>query len=143
MTTESFLDQVKAFGASLGLAKVDVDRLVDINRKNLEALARTAQVVGDGAKAAADKQREFIEAAFRETSAMVRDFRPKGNPQEVLAKQNEYARKAFDVTLRNTRDLAELATKTTSDASKIIRDRMRESLTELGQSVGGGSDTKK
>ena len=78
MTTESFMDQIKAFGARLGLPKVDVDKLVDIQLKNIDALGRSAQTAGEGAKALADKQREIMEAAFKETSAMVRDFRPVG-----------------------------------------------------------------
>ena len=78
MTTESFMDQIKAFGARLGLPKVDVDKLVDIQLKNIDALGRSAQAAGEGAKALADKQREIIEAAFKETSAMVRDFHPSG-----------------------------------------------------------------
>ena len=76
MTTESFMDQIKAFGARLGLPKVDVDKLVDMQLKNIDALGRSAQAAGEGAKAIADKQRELIEAAFKETSAMVKDFHP-------------------------------------------------------------------
>jgi hypothetical protein len=71
MAAESILDQMKAFGARLGLPKVDVDKLVDIQLKNIDALGRSAQAAGAGVKALADKQRETIQAAFRETSAMV------------------------------------------------------------------------
>ena len=31
MPSDSFLDQIKAFGARLGLPKVDVDKLVEIS----------------------------------------------------------------------------------------------------------------
>ena len=84
MSTESLMDQIKAFGTRLGLPKVDVDKLVDIQLKNIDALGRSAQTAGEGAKALADKQREIIEAAFKETSAMVRDFHPVGDPQAIL-----------------------------------------------------------
>ena len=40
MTTESFLDQIKAFGARLGLPKVDVDKLVDMQLKNIDEIGR-------------------------------------------------------------------------------------------------------
>ena len=50
MSTESFLDQIKAFGARLGLPKVDVDKLVDIQLKNIDALGRSAQAAGEGAR---------------------------------------------------------------------------------------------
>ena len=132
--SESFLDQMKAFGSRLGLPKVDVDKLVDIQLKNIDALGRSAQVTGEGAKAFANKQREIIEAAFKETSAMVTAFRPGGEPQAILAKQQDYAKRAFELTMQNTRDIAELAKKTTTDATAIIQDRLRASLTGLRDS---------
>lgn len=135
MMTDSILEQMKAFGARLGLPKVDVDKLVDMNLKNIDALGRSAQVAGEGAKALAEKQREIVETAFRETSAMVRDFKPPGNPQEILAKQSEYARKAFEITMQNTQDIAELTKKTSTDATSILRDRLRDSLAELRDSI--------
>ncbi len=135
MMTDSILEQMKAFGARLGLPKVDVDKLVDMNLKNIDALGRSAQAAGEGAKALAEKQREIVETAFRETSAMVRDFKPSGNPQEILAKQSEYARKAFEITMQNTKDIAELTKKTSTDATAILRDRLRDSLAELRESI--------
>jgi phasin family protein len=106
-----------------------------MNLKNIDALGRSAQVAGEGAKALAEKQREIVETAFRETSAMVRDFKPPGNPQEILAKQSEYARKAFEITMQNTQDIAELTKKTSTDATSILRDRLRDSLAELRDSI--------
>jgi phasin family protein len=138
MTTDSILEQMKAFGARLGLPKVDVDKLVDMNLKNLDALGRSAQVAGEGAKALAEKQREIVETAFRETSSMVRDFKPPGNPQEIVAKQSEYAKKAFEITMQNTREVAELTKKTTKEATGILRDRLHESLSELRDSISRG-----
>src|SRR5262245_254393 len=131
MATQSFLDMIEEFGTGLGVPKVDVDKLIEVHRRNIDALGRSAQVATEGA----DKQREIIETAFRETSAMVRDFKPTENPQEMLVKQTEFAKKAFDITLQNTRDIAELAMKTTSDATAIVRERLRESLSELRNSV--------
>ena len=45
MTTESFMDQMKAFGARLGLPKVDVDKLVDIQLGQAEAGAKSLDLV--------------------------------------------------------------------------------------------------
>jgi phasin family protein len=67
---------------------------------------------------------------------MVKDFHPTGSPQEIVAKQSEYARKAFEVAMKNTRDLAELATKSTAEAARIIRERIHDNLIELQESVG-------
>jgi phasin family protein len=134
--TQSWLDMLKKFGSDLNLPKVDVDKLIEMQRKNLDALEQSAQVASAGAKSLVDKQREIVETAFSEAAAMARDFQPTGDPKEILAKQTEFAKKAFDITVQNTRDVAQLATQTTTDASKIIRDRLRESLNELGASLG-------
>jgi hypothetical protein len=46
--------------------------------------------------------------------------------------------------MQNTRDVGGLAKRTTTEATTIIRDRLRESLTELRDSVGrAGSEEKK
>jgi len=133
--TQSWLEMLKKFGSDLNLPKVDVDKLIEMHRKNIDALEQSAQVASGGAKSLGDKQREMIETAFSAAAAMARDFKPSGDPKEVLAKQAEFAKKAFDITVQNTRDIAQLATQTTTDASKIIQDRLRESLNELGASL--------
>jgi phasin family protein len=133
--TQSWVEMLKKFGSDLNLPKVDVDQLIEIHRKNIDALEQSAQVASGGAKSLADKQREMIETAFSEAAAMARDFKPSGNPKEVVAKQAEFAKKAFDITVQNTRDIAQLATQTTTDATKIIQGRLRESLNELGASL--------
>ncbi len=85
--TQSWLEMLKKFGSDLNLPKVDVDKLIEMHRKNLDAVEQSAQVASAGAKSLADKQREIIETAFREAAAMARDFKPTGDPKEVLAKQ--------------------------------------------------------
>ena len=74
-----------------------------------------------------------VQVAFKETSAMVKDFHPTGSPQEIVAKQSEYAKKAFEVAMQNMRDLAELATKTTAEAAGIVRERIHDNLSVAGK----------
>ncbi|SDR01986.1 phasin family protein [Rhizobiales bacterium GAS113] len=135
-TAQPFLDMLKTFGTNLGLPRLDVDKLIETHRKNIDALARSAQVASEGAGSLANKQREVVETAFREASAMVRDFKPKGTPHEVITQQAEFAKKAFDITVQNTRDIAELATRSTAEATRIIRERLQVSFEELRGSVG-------
>ena len=128
----SLLERFRQFGSEFGLPKVDLEQLIEAHRKTLDALDRSAQVALQGTKSLADKQREIVESAFREAAALARDFKPTGDPKEILAQQTAFAKKALDSVVQNTRDVAELATKTTTDATTIIRDRLRESLSEFG-----------
>ncbi len=62
--TNSLVDMLKKFGSDLGLPKVDVDKLVDVHLKNLDALAQTAQIASEGAKSLAIKQKDIAEIDF-------------------------------------------------------------------------------
>ena len=42
---------------------------------------------------------------------MAKDFKPTGSPQEILTKQTEFAKKAMEAAIANTRDIAELVQK--------------------------------
>ena len=129
--SQSFVDIVRQFAADLGLPKVDVDKLVETHRKNFDALTQTAQVASDGVKSLAAKQKVMIESAFREALDMARNFKPSGDAQQILAKQSEMARKAFDAAIDHTRQVAEQVSKSNAEALKIASDRIVESIAEI------------
>jgi phasin family protein len=66
---------------------------------------------------------------------MVKEFKPSGNPQDIVAKQSELARKAFNAALDNAREIAELVRKTNADALKTIADRITESVSDIRGSI--------
>jgi len=78
------------------------------NRKNLEALAESAKVAGAGAQSLAE--RELLQAGLREAT---------------LAKQTEFVKKFLDIAVQDA----------TSEAVKIIQERMKASLEEIRGTV--------
>ncbi len=74
---------------------------------------------------------------------MVRDFKPEGGVATIIPRQVEFARKTFDFAVRNTRDIAELANKSTAEALKILQDRVQTGLTEIRDSVAKDSSENK
>ena len=52
-----------------------------------------------------------------------------------MAKQAEFAKKAMEAAIANTRDIAELVQKSSTEAFKIVQDRMKESYEEIRASV--------
>jgi phasin family protein len=129
--TQSYLDMLRKFGSDIGLPKPDLDKLIETQRKNIDALGQSAKVAMEGAQSVAQKQREIFEAGLREASAMAQNFHALGNPQEILDKQREFARKVFNVTVQGAQQTAQLTRQSTGDAVKIIQDRMKESLEEF------------
>jgi phasin family protein len=140
---QSFVEMLKKFGSDLGLPKVDVEKLIATHGKNFDALSQSARIASEGVKSLATKQKEIIEAAFRDALEMVRGFKPSGDPGHAVAQQSEFARKAFEAALSNTREIAELVTKTNTDAFKTIAERMTESVTEIRESFARGGPKAK
>ena len=141
--SQSFVDIVRQFASDLGVPKVDVDKLVETHRKNFEALTQTVLVASDGVKSLATKQKEMIESAFREALDTARNFKPSGDPQQILAKQSEMARKAFDAAIDHTREIAEQVRKSNAEALKIASDRIVASIAELRASFEEVGDRSK
>jgi hypothetical protein len=76
--TSSYIEMLRKFGSDLGLPKMNVDQLVETQKKNIEALGESAKVAAQGAQSVAQKQREVIEAGLREATAFAHEYKPLG-----------------------------------------------------------------
>ena len=130
----SYIEMLRKFGNDLGLPKLNVDELLQTQKKNLDALGQSAKVAAQGAQSVAQKQREVLEAGLREAATLAREYKP-FKVQENLALQTEFARKVFDIAVKGAQDSASTARQSTTDAVKIIQDRVKESFEEFRSSV--------
>jgi phasin family protein len=134
--SQSYVEMLRSFASNVGLPQVDVDKLLETNRKNIEALTASAKVAAGAVQSAAQKQREVLEAGLREASAVARDYKPLGDARENFARQSEFVRKVFDISVQGAREAAEASKQSTAEAVKIIQDRMKSSLEEFRAHVG-------
>ena len=132
---QNFTDMFKNLGEQLKIAPFDMTKIMEHQQKNLEAMTKSWQAMAGGANEVAKKQREIFEAAVKDVTAMVQEYKPGGSPQEIMAKQAEFAKKAMEAAIANTRDIAELVQKSTAEAFKIVQDRMKESYEEIRTTV--------
>jgi phasin family protein len=134
--SNSYLDIFRKFGSDLGLPKFDVEKLLETQSKNLDALGQSAKVAAQGAQLVAQKQRDVLEAGLREATSLAREYKPLGKMRDNLALQTEFASKVFDIAVRGAQDSAATARQSTTDAVKIIQDRMKESFEEFRNRIG-------
>jgi phasin family protein len=132
---QAFTDMFKKFGEQLKVQPFDMTKIMEQQQKNLEAMTKSWQAMAEGASGIAQKQKEIFEAAMRDMAEMAQSYKPGGNPQEVMAKQAEFAKKAMEAAVANTRDIAELVQKSSTEAFKIVQDRMKESYEEIRTSI--------
>jgi phasin family protein len=130
-----FTDMFKRMGEQLKIPQFDMSKLMEHHQKNLEAMGKSWQAMASGAGEIASRQRAIFEEAVKDVTAMVQDYRPGGSPQEIVAKQAEFAKKSMEAAITNTRDIAELVQKSTGEAFRIVQDRMKESYEEIRTSL--------
>ena len=131
--SDSILDMFSRLGHDLKLPNVDIDAILSHHRKNFEALEKSAKTTAAGASSLMHKQREMLQQTMREITEMAQSYRAPGSPQELMAKQADFARKSFEAAVKNASEVAELVKKSSADSIEILRARIRESMEEIRQ----------
>lgn len=128
-----FTEMFEKFGQDLHLPTVDVQKMLDNQRRNLEALQQSAAASAAGASALIERQKANIEQALSEVAKVAETYRSGATPQELMARQAELARKSFDTALKNVEEAAEIVRKAGDEAIEVLRRRIRESAEEIRQ----------
>ena len=139
--TTSYVDMLRRFGSDLGLPRVNVDKLIESHKKNIDALSQSATVAAQGAQSVAQKQREIFEAGLQEATKLAQGYQPLGKLQDNLALQTEFAKKVFEIAVKGAQESATTARQSTGEAVKIIQDRLKESFDEMRSSVNRTKST--
>jgi len=129
--TEWLSDFGKAFG-DLRAPTVDLETVVAMQRKNIEALTQANQLAIEGAQAVLRHQLEMTRRSMEEFSDMVTSlFLPNGSMEERVAKQTEFSKTALEKSMANAREVTDLMTKANTEAFNVLSRRVAESLEEL------------
>ena len=128
--TDDLVSMFMNFGKELNLPRPDLEAIVDRHKKNLQALDEAARTAGSGASTIMARQREMVQEALEEISAMAESVRGGGDPKEMLSAQTEFARRSFEMAIRNTSELAGLAQQSSTEAFKVLQKNMQETLEE-------------
>src|SRR6201999_590956 len=131
----SYIEMLRKFGADLGLPKLNVDELLQTQKKNIDALGQSAKVAAQGAQSVAQKQREVLEAGLREAATLAREFERLGKVHENSELQTEFAKRVLEIVVQGAQASASTGRQSTADAVKITQDRMKERVEEVRASA--------
>jgi phasin family protein len=131
--SESFMDMFSNFGRDLKMPSVDVEAILNHHRKNLEALQKSAAASASGAQNLMAKQRQILQDTMSEITDMAQSYRAPGNPQEMMTKQAEFARRSFETAVKNASEAAEIIKKSGTESVEVLRERIRETMEEIRQ----------
>lgn len=110
---------------------VNFDQAMAIQRKNMEALVAANQLAAEGFQTVARRQAEILRESVEDFTSGLKELMRSGSPEANAAKQAEVAKRAFERAMSNFRELAELATKSNSEAMDLLGKRMMQSIDEM------------
>ena len=114
---------------------VDMDAMLQSQRKNIEALTAANQLAMDGVQAVARRQMEVLRQTMEEASASMKDMMAAGTPEQSVAKQAELVKTAFEHALTNMKEMTEMIAKSNYDAAEVLSKRISASLDEIKASA--------
>jgi len=107
---------------------VDMSAIVESRRKDIEALMEANKATYESMQALARKQTEILTQTMQGMQEAAKDaVSSAGNP----AKQTENVRKAFEKTLADMKELAEMARSSQAEAMAHITQRGNEHMQEI------------
>lgn len=109
---------------------LDMSAVLEIQRKNLEALNQAGHTALEGAQAVAQKQADLFKAAFDQISTAADTLSKASTPQDLVAKQADLCKAAFETALANTKKVTDMVTKANDAAAKVINARIVASFDE-------------
>ena len=134
-STDDLVSMFMNFGKDQKLPSPDLEALVERHRKNLQALDTAAKTAGSGASSIMTRQREMVQEALNEISAMAENLKAGGDPQSFMAAQADFAKRSFEMAIKNTSEIAGMAQKSGTDTFKVLQENMQETLEDLREAM--------
>ena len=140
MKVPEFMDFTKIAG-QFKVPNFDAGALMESQRKNIEAMTTANRVALEGAQAIGQRQAEIMRQVWDQSTTAMTALSA-GKPEEQMVKQTELAKHAFEQSLANMRELAEIGAKSNSEAVEVITKRVAEGLEELKSEIKKVAVTK-
>lgn len=110
---------------------IDMGALMDMQRKNFEALSELQSLAVENAQAFARQQTEILSRIAANNSQISREILSEDTPQDKVATQTELVRKVYEKSVAGFQELAEIVEKSNREASGVINRRVKASLQEF------------
>jgi phasin family protein len=113
------------------LPNFDFNTIFDIQRKNIEAFTAASQTFSQGLQTVAKRQSEIARQQIEQFQSLLSASAPTAKVEDNLVKQADLVKNAYEKNVSNARELQDILTKVTTEASDILSRRVVASLDEI------------
>lgn len=140
--TNAFTDMFKN-SQDMFKTNFDYSQVAATGRRNMEAASEAGQVIGENVQAISRRQAEIARATVESALKASKDIFTSGTPETNMAKQAEFAKKTFETSISNMREISEMVAKSCFEAFDVINRRAAESMEEVSKVAGAATSTAK
>jgi phasin family protein len=120
-----------SFTQAFKLPGFDVNTVLDIQRRNVEALTATNQTIAQGLQTVVRRQGEIARQSVKQFQDLL-SFDPSGaSVTETLVKQIDLTKTSYEKNVADARELSVIVAKVGTEAADILSRRMVASLDEV------------
>jgi phasin family protein len=109
----------------------DFGAILDMQRKNVEAFTAASQTFTQGLQTVAKRQSEIARQQMEQFQSLLTTAAPTAKVEDNLVKQADLVKAAYEKNVSNARELQDILTKVTTEASDILSRRVVASLDEI------------
>ena len=130
-TTAAPASSFNSFAKLFQVPGFDVNTIVDIQRRNVEALTAANQTIAQGLQTVVQRQGEIARQSVKQFQDLV-SFKPSSTSvTETLVKQIDVTKTSYEKTVADARELGDIVAKLGSEAADILSRRVIASLDEV------------
>ena len=114
---------------------VPVEAIVETNRKNFAAFTTASTAAVESIKSIAQRQGDMFRAAMEDFSKHGSEVLAAATIEEKAAKQIDFAKKSYELAVANSKELADLYTKSHTEAFETLSARVAELTEEVKAAI--------
>ncbi|SDF41727.1 phasin family protein [Limimonas halophila] len=141
-TGNPFLDQdftqmfdPSKFAQAFQVPGLDSNKLIEAQRKNIEAFTQAQRTALEGVQAIVQRQTEFARKMMDDQVNAMQRITGAGTAEERAQKQAEVAKEAYENAIQGSRELAEMSAKSQQEAFELLHKRVADSFDEVRESM--------
>lgn len=128
-------DFLKGLTPSATLFPFDFSSMMETQRKNMQAFTEAHKIAVENIQAIVQRQSQIMTQIVEDNTSLAQQIMAEGTPEEKVSRQTDLVRDAYERSVSNFTELAELVSKSNREAGDVISKRVTASLTEFKSTV--------
>jgi len=124
-----------SFSQTFQVPGFDASAVLDIQRRNAEALIAANQTVVQGLQTVVKRQGEIAQQSFKQFQDLLSATPSTGSVSETLVRQIDVAKSSYEKGVADARELGDIVSKVGTEAADIISRRVVANLDEVKASA--------